>query len=103
LEPLETVALPAEQSHDDNRAATAVCSSTVLNLLADGNMIARRVLRDRGTPRNTVGTYEYNPVNEGGKGWRRRGPVEGVCDVDAARVSHPDQIRRVPSAKIREL
>lgn len=65
MEPLETVALPSGQSRDDNRTATAVYSSTALNLLADGNMIARRVLRDRGTPRNTVGTYEYNPVNEG--------------------------------------
>ena len=53
-----------EQSRDDNRTAV-VRSSTALNLLADGNMIARRVLRDRGTPRNTMGTYEYNPVNEG--------------------------------------
>lgn len=50
-----------------------------------------------------MGTYEYNPVNEGvwGGGRRRRGPVERACGVDAARVSHPDQIRRVPSAKIR--
>lgn len=101
LESLETVALPAEQSRDDNHAATAVCSSTSLNLLPDGNMIARRVLRDRSTSRNTIGTYEYNPVNERAEGWRRRGPVERACGVDAARVSHPHQIRRVPSAKIR--
>jgi hypothetical protein len=32
--------------------------------ISQRNMIVRRVLRDRGTPRNTVGTYEYNPVNE---------------------------------------
>lgn len=66
---LETVTSLAGQSRDDNRS-TAVCSSTAVNLLADGNMIARRVLRDRGTPRNTVGTYEYNPVDRERGGWR---------------------------------
>lgn len=55
------------QSTDDSRTM-AVRSSTMINLLVDGNMIARRVLRGRGTPRNTIGTYEYNPVNGGWPG-----------------------------------
>lgn len=61
-------------------------------------MIARRVLRDRSTPRNTVGTYEYNPVNEGAAG-KRAGWAS--VRVSMPPVSHPDQIRRTPSAKIR--
>lgn len=62
-------------------------------------MIARRVLRDRSTPRNTVGTYEYNPVNEGAA--EKRAGWASVRVSNAACVSHPDQIRRTPSAKIR--
>lgn len=55
-----------------------------------------------------VGTYEYNPVNErvggGGvgrgraTGWAR---ASARCGVDAPCLAHPDQIRRVPPAKIR--
>lgn len=103
--PLETVTSLAGQSRDDNRA-TAVRSSTAVNLLADGNMIARRVLRDRGTPRNTLGTYEYNPVDRVRGGWRSeakrdeesgeemRGPANGTRAVSMPHVPHPDQIRR---------
>lgn len=84
--------LPAGQSTDDIRTIV-VRSSTMVNLLVDENMIARRVLRDRATPRNTIGTYEYNPVN-GGRS------EDGRCGAASMlHVLYPDQIRRAASRK----
>lgn len=82
------------QSTDDSRTM-AVRSSTMVNLLVDGNMIARRVLRDRGTPRNTIGTYEYNPVS-GGRRRTRRGNERRRCSMFSIRTKFD-----VPPAKIR--